>query len=131
MSNIVHNYGDFCFLSKDRLRALKTKATRSGAWFKALQRIDRVLFDLTIRVVVNIRSANLAKSIATLTRELENAIKDSFLDPLRTIGLAMAQRVSLTAQKLGNNSANNWEFDISFAIFLAATNIYNGEIFKC
>ena len=71
MSNIVHDFGDFRFLSKKRLRDLKTKAMRSGAWFKALQRIDRVLFDLTIRVVDNIRSSKLAKSIIVLVRKLE------------------------------------------------------------
>ncbi len=51
---------------------------RSGAWFKALQRIDRVLFDLTIRVVNNIRSTQLAKSILVLTKKLENAMKGGF-----------------------------------------------------
>ena len=56
---------------------------RSGAWFKALQRIDRVLFDLTIRVVDNIRSAKLAKSITVLTRKLEDAMKSSFSSRLR------------------------------------------------
>jgi len=79
MSNIVHNCGDFRFLSKNRLRELKTKAMRSGAWFTALQRIDRVLFDLIIRVVDNIRSAKLAKSIALLTRKLEDDSKAVFL----------------------------------------------------
>ena len=56
------------FLDKKQLVNLKTKAMRSGAWFKALQRIDRVLFDLTIRVVDNIRSAKLVKSIRTVAR---------------------------------------------------------------
>ena len=72
MSNIVNNYGDFHFLSKNRLRELKTKAMRSCAWFKALHRIDRALFDLTIRVVDNIRSVKLTKSIALLTGKLED-----------------------------------------------------------
>ena len=84
---------------------LKTKAMRSGAWFKALQRIDRVLFDLTIRVVDNIRSAKLAKSILVLTRKLEDAMKSSFSIRLREIGLPLAQKISFTAQKLGNISA--------------------------
>ena len=85
---------------------LKTKAMRSGAWFKALQRIDRVLFDLTIRVVDNIRSAKLAKSMLVLTRKLEDAIKSSFSNRLREIGLPLAQKISFTAQKLGNISAS-------------------------
>ena len=102
---------------------LKTKAIRSGVWFKSLQRIDRALFDLTIRVVDNIRSAKLTKIIAVLTKKLEGAIKGSFSGHLRTIGLPLAQRVSLMAQKIGNISAINWAFDASFAIFLAITHI--------
>ena len=96
---------------------------RSGAWFKALQRIDRVLFDLTLRVVGTIRSAKLAKSIAILTRKLEDAVKNSFSNRLRAIGLPLAQKISFTAQKLGNISAGGWAFDSSFAIFLAVMHL--------
>jgi len=115
----------FCFLNKKQLINLKTKAMRSGAWFKALKRIDRVLFDLTIRVVDTIRSAKLAKSIAVLTKKLEDAKKNNFSSRLRTIGLPLTQKISFTAQKLGNASAGGWVFDSSFAVFLAVMCINN------
>ncbi len=57
------------FLNKKQLINLKTKAMRSGAWFKALQRIDRVLFDLTIRVVDNIRSSQISKKYSCAYKE--------------------------------------------------------------
>jgi hypothetical protein len=126
MSNIVHDCGDFRFLSKKRLRALKTKAMRSGAWFKALQRIDRVLFDLTIRVVDNIRSSKLAKSIIVLVRKLEGG----FSSFLRDIGLPISQKISLTATKWGNISAGSWILDSSFAVFLAVMRINDVKTFK-
>jgi hypothetical protein len=112
-----------CFLDKKRLVNLKTKAVRSGAWFKALTRLDRVLFDLTIRVVDNIRSAKLAKSILMVTRKLEDAMKNNFSSRLREIGLPLVQKISLTAQKLGNISASGWVFDSSFANFLAVMHL--------
>ncbi len=118
----------FRFLNKKQLENLKTKAMRSGAWFKALQRIDRVLFDLTIRVVDNIRSTQLAKSILMLTGKLENAIKNSFSIRLREIGLPLAQKISSTAQKLGNKSASRWAFDFSFITFIAVMQINNNKI---
>lgn len=130
MFKVVPNSAAFCFLDKKQLVNLKTKAMRSGVWFKVLQRIDRVLFDLTIRVVDNIRSAKLAKSIAELTRKLEDAIKNRFSSRLREIGLPLAQKISLTAKKLGNISAGNWMFDSSFAIFLAVMHVNNVKIFK-
>ena len=131
MFKVVPNSAAFSFLNKKQLINLKTKAMRSGAWFKALQRIDRVLFDLTIRVVDNIRSAKLAKSIHVLTRKLEDAMKSgSFSSRLRAIGLPLAQKISFTAQKLGNISAGDWAFDSSFAIFLAVMHVNNVKIFK-
>jgi len=130
MSKAVPNSSAFCFLDKKQLVNLKTKAMRSGAWFKALQRIDRVLFDLTIRVVDTIRSAKLAKSIAVLTRKLEGAMKGGFSSRLREIGLPLAQKISLTAKKLGNISAGSWVFDSSFAIFLAVMHVNNVKMFK-
>jgi hypothetical protein len=126
----VPNVDAFCFLDKKELVNLKTKAMRSGAWFKALQRIDRVLFDLTIRVVDTIRSAKLAKSIAGLTTKLECAVKSSFSSRLREIGLPLAQKISFMAQKLGNISAGGWVFDSSFAVFLAVMHVNNVKMFK-
>ncbi len=130
MSKAALNGDVFCFLDKKQLVNLKTKAMRSGAWFKALQRIDRVLFDLTIRVVDTIRSSKLAKSLLALTRKLEDAIKSSFSSRLKEIGLPLAQKISFAAQKLGNISAISWVFDSSFAIFLAVMHVNNVKIFK-
>jgi hypothetical protein len=130
MFKAAQNGGGFRFLNRKQLVNVKTKAMRSGAWFKVLQRIDRVLFDLTIRVVGYIRSAKLAKSILALTRKLEDAIKSSFSSRLREIGLPLAQKISLMAQKLGNISASGWVFDSSFAVFLAVMHINNVKIFK-
>jgi hypothetical protein len=117
------------FLSKKQLVKLKTKAMRSGAWFKVLQRIDRVLFSLTITVVDSIRSTKLAKIISLLTWKLENSIITRFSSTLRKIGLPLAQSISDTAQKLGNISAHDWALDSSFAAFLAVLQI-NARMLK-
>ena len=115
--------GDSIFLDKTQLAKLKTRAMRSGVWFKALRRIDRVLLNLTIRVVDYIRSPKLANSIRALARKLENAMESGFSGRLRRIGLPLAQKTSLTAQRLGNQSAKSWAFDSSYAIFLAVMHV--------
>ena len=130
MFKVAVNGADYSFLNKKQLLNLKTKAMRSGVWFKALQRIDRVLLDLTIKVVDNIRSAKLAKSILVITRKLENAMQSSFSSHLREIGLPLAQKIAFTAQKLGNISAGDWAFDSSFVTFLAVMQINNGKLFE-
>jgi hypothetical protein len=128
MGKATFNCDNFPFLKRKHLTDLKIKAMRSGAWFKVIQRIDRVLFDLTIRVVDNIRSSQLAKSILVITRKLENAMKSSFSIRLTEIGLYLAQKISFTAQKLGNLSTISWVFDSSFVTFLAVMHINNVKI---
>jgi hypothetical protein len=130
MFRISLDSNGFAFLNKNQLINLKTKAMRSGAWYKVTQRIDRALFDLTIGVVGNIRSRQLAKSILALTRKLENGVKGSFAKRLFETGVPLAQEISSTAQKLGNISANVWLPDSAFIRFLAAIHINDFGKFK-
>ena len=102
---------------------IKSKAIRAGVWFKALPRIDRVLVDLTIKVVENIRSAHLAKSIFAVMGKLEGLLESSILKSVRVIGRSLAEKLSLIAQKWGNASAKSWVADSSFAFFLAMIQI--------
>ena len=114
----LHNNSS-SFLNRAQLVKLKFKAMRAGVWFKALPRIDRVLVDLTIKVAENIRSPHLAKSIFAVLGKLEGLLESSVLKTLRSIGRPLAEKISFTAQKLGNASAKNWAQDSSFAFFLA------------
>jgi hypothetical protein len=123
-SNLLQSF------NKTQLSKLKKKAIRSGVWFKALQRIDRALFDLTIIVVENIHSAKLTKSILMLTKKLEYFMKSNFSRRIAAIGSSIAQKISLVAQKLGNAYAYKWASDSSFAFFLAAMQINNDGAFK-
>jgi hypothetical protein len=107
------------FIHKKLLINLKTKAQRSGTWYRLLRRIDRVLFNLTIRVLDSIRSKKLAKSILEITTKLENGLKSNFSKRLVEIGLPLAQKIGATAHKIGNPSASEWSLDKSFSRFLA------------
>src|SRR4030042_5634100 len=120
----------FGFLNKIQLVKLRLKARRAGVWFRALPRIDRVLVDLTIKVASNIRSFTLAKNILAVTRKLEGFLESSLLRAFREVGLRLAQKLSLVAQKWGNNSAENWASDLSFMNFLAVMHINEPKAFK-
>lgn len=120
----------FSFIDKTQLIKIRQKAMRSGVWFKFLRRIDRVLVDLTIRVVDNVRSVTLAKSILALARKLEGFIESRVSRALREIGVPLAKKLSLTAQKWGNTFAESWASVPSFARFLAVMYINDPKIFK-
>jgi hypothetical protein len=111
------------FLNKSQLIKLRLKAIRAGAWFRVLPRIDRVLIDLTIKVANNIRSITLAKNILAIIGKLEGFLKSGLLRALRAVGLPLAQKLSLSAQKWGNTSAKSWASDSTFANFLAVMHL--------
>ena len=130
MSGAVPQGKTFSFLNKKQLLELKLKALRSGVWFKALRRIDRVLIDLTIRVAGGVRSIILAKGIFAVTRKLEGIMETRISRVLREIGIPLAQRLSLQGQKWGNTSAKNWASAPSLVNFLAVMHINHPKTFK-
>jgi hypothetical protein len=122
MNSAVSQNG-FFRLSKGDLIKLKLRALRSGAWFRALRRVERVLVDLTFRVVHRVRSRVLAKALLSIMKKLEDASENRVSRALREIGFPCARRLSLLAQKWGNRIAETWAFDFSFARFIAIMHI--------
>ena len=106
-------------LNKAQLIKLRLKAMRAGVWFKTLHRIDRVLIYLTIRVANRVRSASLANCILSVTRKLEGLLERNLVRAIKEIGFPLACRLSLFAQKWGNNSAQEWMKDMVFVRYLA------------
>lgn len=123
MCETVSQDNAFCFFDTTELVKLKKRAMRSGVWFRALRRIDRVLIDLTIKVACIVRSIKLVKSLVTLARKLEGIKVCSLSRAVREVCLPLAQKLSLLAQKLGNISAKGWVYAFSFVNFLAAMHI--------
>jgi hypothetical protein len=118
-------------LGKRDLMHLKMKAVRTGIWIRALNRIDRALVDLTIRVASRVRSETLTRTLLSVVKKLEDALESGILQVLRTIGFPRAQRLSLLAQKWGNRLAGKWALDESFARFLAVMYVNGvGELGK-
>jgi hypothetical protein len=108
------------FLSKAQLVKLKLKAMRAGVWYRALPRIDRVLVDLTIKVADTIRSPHLARSILSVAGKLESLLESKLQRAIREIGLPIAHKLSVFAQKWGNLAAEKWASDEGFARYWAA-----------
>ena len=97
---------------------------RAGVWFKAMPRIDRVLFDLTIQVArYSVRSASLVKSLLCVTRKLEALLESKFTRAIKEIGYSLACKLSLLAKKWGNRDSEEWARDTAFARYLAIMKI--------
>lgn len=108
-------------LTNRGLMRIKTKAMRSGVWFKLLSRADRAILDLTIRCVETIRSRVLAKSISEIISRVLKTLEDSFMDKAQKFGREIAVKVSGIAQTWGSRSARTWNHDKNFIEFLGVS----------
>lgn len=128
MMNGVIMQNGFLVPSKKELSALRLRAIRSGAWFRALSRVDRVLVYLTIRVADRVRSPVLAKALLSIIEKL-GAPENRVSRAIREIGFPRVRKLSLLAQRWGNKCAKNWMFDLSFARFIAIMHIETPYLF--
>jgi len=114
------------FLTKAHLIKLRLKAMRAGVWFRVLPRIDRVLVDLTIKVTSHVRSVTLAKNLLAVTKKLEALLESKLRRAITKIGFPIACKLSLLAQKWGNEGAKEWTKDMNFVQYLAVMDL-NGK----
>ncbi|HVP92266.1 MAG TPA: hypothetical protein VMS94_00845 [Acidobacteriota bacterium] len=127
MNSVVTQNGFFRLFRGDLIK-LKLRALRSGAWFRVLRRAERVLVDLTIRVVYEVRSRVLAKALLSIMKKLEDASENRVSRAIRDFGFPCTRRLSWLAQKWGNGFAEAWAFDFSFARFIAIMHINTSGI---
>lgn len=115
------NTANQVFISTAKFSQLKRTALRRRIWFRALNALERGLFDLTLRYVDNIRSPKLAKILTAIIEKLQQTMENTLDKLTRTIGAPLAQKISNIAVNWGNKTAKNWASDQSFAVFLAIT----------
>jgi NAD-dependent DNA ligase len=82
-----------------------------------LDRTERALINLTIRVVDAVRSSKLAKVLSKPVEKLRESMK-SLVDRAREIGRPLAEKLSRIAQAWGNGSASAWVEDRTFVEYL-------------
>ena len=110
-------------LTRDFLVKLKQKALRRGLWFRNLKQKERMLLDLTVRVVETVHSFLLAKILSKIVSKLCEAMESRIVRLIRTEGREMAKSVSEIGERWGNNRAKSWAFDRGFMQYLVITNL--------
>lgn len=110
----------FCeALSTNRLAKTKKAALRSGVWFRAINKLERCVVDLTLKCVQNIKSIKLAKVVAAILIKLEVGMESKMERAVRLFGRSLAQKMSSLAMSWGNLAAASWAVDCGFARYLA------------
>jgi hypothetical protein len=112
------NLQPFRALTIGRLTDAKKTALRRGVWFRILNRVERGIIDLTVKYVDNIKSTKLAKVVSAIIQKLQVSMESKAERLVRTVGLALAQKISEIAVRWGNRLAASWAKDREFAKFL-------------
>ena len=110
-------------LTRENLAKLKQKARRRGVWFRDLKQNERMLLDLTIRVVQKVRSFMLAKIVSRLVNRLSAALESRIVRMIRNEGPQLAEQLSDIAVSLGYRAAKSWRKDRGFMQFLVISSL--------
>ena len=117
-------------LSINELARIRAKATRSGIWFKVLNRAERALIDLTLRIVKRVRSFALAKALASVVKKLLDPTESRVVSLMRTVGRDLARKVAELAVRWGNSEASRWAEDPRFMQYLTITEMNTSSIWR-
>ena len=109
--------------TREYLVKLKRKARRKGCWFRDLKQNERMLLDLTIRVVEKVRSFMLAKIVSRLVGILCEAMESRIFRRIRTEGRILAENLSEIAQAWGYRAAKSWATDCGFMQYLTVNSL--------
>ena len=115
-------------LTREALVKLRLKAVRRGCWFRDLKQNERMLLDLTIRVVEKVHSFLLAKIVSRLVGILCEAMESRIFRLMRTEGLRMAEGLSEIALSWGYLAAKSWAKDRGFMQYLTVSNVLSSRI---
>ena len=110
-------------LTREALAKLRLKAVRRGCWFRDLKREERMLLDLTIRVVERVRSFSLASLVSRIVGKLCETMESRIYRLVRSEGRCMAENLSRIAQAWGYKAAKSWVKDRGFMQFLVVSNL--------
>lgn len=125
LSKIIgcESFGELTGFGMDKLAKIRLVAVRRGVWFRVLNRVERGVIDLTLRVTRRIRSRILARVVYSIVKKLLEALESKVIQQMRQIGVPLAEKISLIAQKWGNKNAYEWAGDVGFIQYLTIMNM--------
>ena len=103
--------------TQDLIR-IKSRALRNRVWYRTLSRVERAIFNLTIKCVPRIRSQTLQSAVASIAFKITEALENRFLLRAENIGRKLAENLSNIGQKWGNKTASKWKIDRNFSRYL-------------
>lgn len=107
--------------TRQDLVIIKSRALRTGVWFRALSKVERAIIDLTIKCVDKVRSTVLARTISTIVSKILQSLEEDFMTRAERIGHEIAERLCTVGERWGNKACSTWKCDKCFIEFLGVS----------
>lgn len=104
--------------SQEFLEGVRRKALRRGVWYTALDRVERGILTITIRVVDVVRSRALGVELVKIVKKLRDATRSGFVRRMEEFGLRRVREVARKAVEWGYDAARSWASDSGFVRYL-------------
>jgi hypothetical protein len=121
---------DPSLLTREGLEGLRRRALRSKAWFR-LERVERAVVELTIKVVDRVKNATLARIIFGIADKLRQWMKPSLKEVALSIGRPLAEKAARIAEAWGNHEAKEWLRDLGFILYLGVSWLNTPKPLRC
>ena len=100
------------------LYKMRQKAFHRRVWYKALDRVERGILSLTVRIVDRVDSAVLGVVLVKIVRKLRDALKSEFARRMEEFGLRKARTIATQAMEWGYLAARSWTSNLGFVRYL-------------
>jgi hypothetical protein len=101
------------------LNDVRQKALRKRVWYRALDRLERGIFNLTTQIVDRVESELLGVELVKMLSKLSDAMKSGFVRCMEEFGVGKARSISAQAVSFGYASAEAWARDEGLIRYLA------------
>jgi len=102
---------------------VRRKALRRGVWYRALDRVERGILSLTVRVTDRVESAVLGIELVKILGKLRDALKSGFVRRMEEYGFRRAREVAGQAVEWGYGAASVWASDWGFVRYLTLMDV--------
>ena len=110
--------------TKSFLKGVRLEALRKRVWYRALDRVERSIFNLTCSIIDRVKSAVLGSVLVGIIDRLREAMKGGFVKVVESVGCERAVRFAGLARGWGYGDVRGWLKDLRFARYLALL-VYN------
>jgi len=110
-------------LTRGFLLKIRRRAIRRRVYFRALDRLERGILDLSSRLLDSARSVVLLQQLFEIVMKLEEALKGRLQRHVESFGARRVTEIIMQAVKFGYRGAVGWLRDPGFAEYLSVMDL--------